>query len=350
MSDDMSSPGRSQMPADDAPVAAVDAEAAAWVLALADGHLAAGDERRFQLWMEASEEHRRRFAELAATWHWSEEACLAVAPLVARQCEPPRGLPQHPSASSSPLRNGRRARFGGRRVLGAALAAGLVGLALLPRLPEPSLEATVIVTARSEPLDLALPDGSRVSLSGDTRLAYRMDEQGRDLELLQGEAYFDIARDGRPLQVRTQAGTVHVLGTAFNIDLLSSDAAEVSVYEGSVQVESGTRMVELGVGEMAHIEANAKPTTSVLNETAPDWREGWFVARDESLARVLQEATRFSRLPLVLGDPALERIRLSGRIRVAEPERVLAMLERAYGLRLQRDAERIVLLPALDQG
>lgn len=350
MSDDMSSVWRSQRTADDAPIAALDAEAAAWVLALAEGQLAADDERRFQQWMEASVEHRRRFAELAATWHWSMEPGLVVALSVPRLREATTGLPHSPPTSASPRRKERPSRFGPRRVLGVALAAGLVGLALLPRVPEPSLEPTVIATARSESLDFDLPDGSRISLSGDTRLAYRMDAQGRDLELLQGEAYFDIARDGRPLQVRTRAGTVRVLGTAFNIDLVSSDVAEVSVYEGSIQIDSGAQKVELGVGETAHIEANASPRKSVLNETAPDWREGWFVARDEGLARVLQEASRFSRLPLVLGDPALERIRLSGRIRVADPERVMAMLERAYGLRWQREAEQILLLPAIDQG
>lgn len=336
--------------ADDAPIAAVDAEAAAWVMALADGHLAAGDERRFQQWMEASAANRQRFAELAATWHWSKDPGTVAVLTAPRLREDPTGLPPPGLASAGHLQNGRHARFGLRRALGMAVAAGLAALALLAGLPEQSPEPTVIATAPSELVDLDLPDGSRISLSGDTRLAYRLDEHQRDLELLQGEAYFDIARDGRPLQVRTHAGTVRVLGTAFNIDLLAAEVAEVTVYEGSVQVDSGTQKIELGVGEMAHIEANGTPRKSALNEAGPDWRKGWFVARDESLARVLQEAARFSKLPLELGDPALEHIRLSGRIRVAEPERVLAMLERAYSLRVQRQAERIVLLPAREEG
>ncbi|HCD93111.1 MAG TPA: iron dicitrate transport regulator FecR, partial [Odoribacter splanchnicus] len=34
---------------------------------------------------------------------------------------------------------------------------------------------------------------------------------------LEGEAYFDVAEDGRPFQVITSQGEVTVLGTAFGI-------------------------------------------------------------------------------------------------------------------------------------
>jgi transmembrane sensor len=177
-------------------------------------------------------------------------------------------------------------------------------------------------------------------------VSYAISEDRRELALSSGEAYFDVVRDGRPFQVRTPAGVVDVIGTAFNLDVVDTRTTQVAVYHGRVAVDSGAARLQIAQGEQVDLTAGAPLVRRALEGDGPDWRDGWFEARDESLIRVLQETSRFSPLPIEVGDPALASIHLSGRLRVAEPERVLAMLERAHGLRIRREPARIVLLPA----
>ena len=92
---------------------------------------------------------------------------------------------------------------------------------------------------------VTLPDGSVVEAGPGTTLSY--DESGfadRRLVSLAGEAMFDVeeAFDESgvkiPFSVEADNLTVNVLGTVFNLSTGSADteAAEISLYEGSVEV------------------------------------------------------------------------------------------------------------------
>ena len=310
------------------------AEASAWVLAVAEGRLSAVEEREFQSWMQASAENRSRFAELMATWDFAASLAQPVA--------------DH--SPTLPARSGRPRRSSGTRrrwlAAGASMAAGIAAIAFVAHQSVGVDPIPVeLTTAHGERMDHVLPDGSQVSLNGGTRLIFVSSEEHRELELSSGEAYFDVVSDGRPFRVRTSAGTVEVVGTAFNIDVLEPGVAQVAVYHGRVAVDSGTKRMELAEGEQVDLGPGAALVKRMLNGDSPDWRGGWFEASDESLRRVVQETSRFSPLPIELGSPDLAPIRLSGRFHVGEPDRVLAMLEHAHGLRVRREAERIVLLP-----
>ena len=83
---------------------------------------------------------------------------------------------------------------------------------------------------------VTLSDFSRVTLNTNSRISVAYNEQSeiRRIHLLQGEAFFDVAKDPlRPFVVNVNGKEIRVVGTAFNVKS-NSGYLEVLVKEGIV--------------------------------------------------------------------------------------------------------------------
>lgn len=98
-------------------------------------------------------------------------------------------------------------------------------------------------TAHFIPIDL--PDGSQVMLNANSKLQFRQKSDGVRSVVLEGEAFFDVARDERsPFVIQTDDVQTKVLGTSFNIRSTDS-IIDISVATGLVQVTSLEESVQL---------------------------------------------------------------------------------------------------------
>ena len=160
-------------------------------------------------------------------------------------------------------------------------------------------------------------------------LIQRIFDRGqRVVELISGEARFDVASDAaRPFRVKTRVGMVEVIGTAFVI----SDRGEtvtVDVERGRVRFTSATDLsVQLAGGE--HIAVRNGISGPVENtgarEIAP-WRDGWLAFDNERLADALPAINAFRAVPIVLADAHAGQLRLTGRFRANDTRTLLAAL------------------------
>ncbi|WP_299112734.1 FecR family protein [uncultured Winogradskyella sp.] len=94
-----------------------------------------------------------------------------------------------------------------------------------------------IETGFGESRSIVLLDGSEVILNSKSRVSYDEDlwETERTLSL-NGEAYFKVAK-GKTFTVKTDNGSVTVLGTQFNV-ISKNDFFDVVCYEGKVGVKT----------------------------------------------------------------------------------------------------------------
>jgi len=160
------------------------------------------------------------------------------------------------------------------------------------------VERTVARGAAAAPI--RLPDGSRVwvaaggALSYDRRLAWPAPLRAtrRDVEL-QGTAFFDVARDGRPFRVRTGDASVEVLGTHFEVRSGTGPfGSRVQVEEGRVVVTAGSARTELIAGQGAMVSANGLTRQPIARQRVATWRAGGLAALDEPIGAVLDELSR----------------------------------------------------------
>jgi transmembrane sensor len=161
----------------------------------------------------------------------------------------PADHPQDRPAKSSHQRTARsdRRHSGPRMVLrtAAVVAVVVVGVLVARLFVEPTpfgAEAKVFTAKKGQQATVRLTDGTKVKLNADSRITIPAEfKSGRREVRLEGEAYFDVARDTtRPFVVRARETTVQVLGTAFDVQAYAGEQeTHVAVAEGSVAMRTG---------------------------------------------------------------------------------------------------------------
>jgi transmembrane sensor len=224
-----------------------------------------------------------------------------------------------------------RARRQGRMrwtsTLGGRVAAGLAALFIATGGyggwrwldAQPDVYRTTLGERRVVPL----PDGSRVSLDSGSKVRIRYTKDARKLELVAGQARFDVAKDvRRPFSVAAGDQTVVATGTAFNVDLLGRKVL-VTLIEGQVvvlrepQPERSRRAPEaspiiLKAGQQLVSASTAAPVVrSVSLERATAWETGQLTFADEPLAAVAERVSRYAEEPITVA-PDAASLRVSG--------------------------------------
>ncbi len=234
-----------------------------------------------------------------------------------------------------------------RGAAGIAVAAGIVGLVVAPQLHHAPGALETIATPPGITRSLALADGTRVALNGDTGL--RLDPaQPRMVTLTRGEAYFEVVHDAtRPFVVHAGGGVVRDVGTAFNV-ALDEGAAEIAVQEGTVLAGQEGQATRLGAGQGARIAADGRTTMIARVEpvSVGDWRNGRLSFRDVSLERVVRDLSRSLGEPVTL-DPLLSGRRFTGVVMLdADHDRTVHRLAAIMGLAVARAGHGWHLSPA----
>ena len=150
---------------------------------------------------------------------------------------------------------------------------------------------TSVKTEIAQTQTFLLPDGSEVALNAASKITYNKKDWANIRELtLDGEAYFKVKK-GSNFSVKTDEGTVSVLGTQFNVSARDG-LFTVACFEGLVSVAFNDTLLKLPAGQKIQIE-NGK---LMLNEANPNHSPVWL--NDESsfenvsLQRVLEELER----------------------------------------------------------
>ena len=326
--------------------AAADA-ATAWLIALQE--TPDGDGRadllleRFRAWLAADPAHAAAWAEIGrfdalyartAPRHaaaWRDRSAAASAPAVATAAAPP-------GPAAVRLRRQRLVRPRPRRVaaglVGAAVAAGLM---LLMR---PGLLLQIRAdhaTGTAEIRTIRLPDGSTVHLAPRSAIAVSFGETARDVDLLAGEALFQVVRDpARPFRVAAGGVSATAVGTAFDVARGRSvaDATGVAVAEGRVRVAAPAARApvaeELAAGDWIRIGPDAVARGRRNPADAAPWIDRKLVARDRPLAEVVDRLRPFFAGYVVVADEDLGRRPVTGVYDLADPAEALRAVAAAH--------------------
>lgn len=173
----------------------------------------------------------------------------------------------------------------------------------------------------------------------DTRLHVRLTEHGRQLRLDRGQAYFEVAHDGRrPFVVTAGALQVTAFGTRF--DVRRDARARVVLVQGRVVVrapvgdEAATWTLHPGQS-LATDTPRPRPAV-VQDDAATSWTSGRLTFHNTALADVLAETNRYSRQHVRLApDLRLERVRVDGVFTAGDTPGLVQALSDLYGLRAE---------------
>lgn len=324
-------------------------EAAQWSLELSSGDIPAERIGQWQQWLAASEAHRAAFDRIQSTWSavdryatgsvaWPSDAEVA-------------SDAYDGSVSVSDWRARVATKRASRRrpwltVALIAAAAALVALAVLPVMRSMQVAppvVTVVETASGETRDVPLSDGSIVSAGAQSMLWATLTRDSREVTLERGEAFFRVAKDpARPFVVKVGATTVAAVGTAFNVRR-AGERVVVGVAEGTVKVDvqahqqrTVVRTARLTVGQQLSIDgADGSASIQVVDASGvAAWREGLRQYRNEPLRSVVADLTRYSTRDIVIANPQVAELRITGTVFASDVDSWLKSLETALPVRV----------------
>ncbi|MDR2961820.1 MAG: FecR domain-containing protein [Stenotrophomonas sp.] len=193
---------------------------------------------------------------------------------------------------------------------------------------DPAWQVRDYQTAVGERRQITLPDGSHVLLDAGTRLQVRRHLRSRQVLLAQGQARFDVQHSAwRPFQV--EAGPVHVrnYGTVFDVDR-QGDLSEVTLWRGEVgvRVEGGGAEQRLKPGQRVLAQAGSLSPPEPVSPDRADWTRGRLQFDRLPLSEVLRILQRYHDRPIVLDDPALGPLQVSGVFDADRAETAVALL------------------------
>ena len=336
----MNSPARIEIETD--PVARAAAE---WLTRLPDPNVPLDTVAGWQAWMNADARHAEAFGQIEDLWRdFAALPCPETVPAKAMAAD---GYDASMSIGRWKARAGRiRAA---RLALAASLAAiSLVGMALWQ--PWKAFGGEMLQTGIGQNRTVMLQDGSSVVLGGDSKVRLSFSAKARELTLVRGEAFFDVARDKlRPFSVQAGPTRVVAIGTQFNVRRNDDDRVVVSVVEGEILVLGAGRAKvheSLSAGSRATLGgAGREParTERVVSTDATAWRSGRLAFESEPLRYVVEDVNRYSARPIELADERIGDLLITGTVRDDNISAWLASLEPAFGIRVVEEPERVVL-------
>jgi transmembrane sensor len=296
-------------------------EAADWYARMRSEDVSEIDAARFRAWLAGDAARRREFEEVDI--FWEELAALEQAPEITRW-------------------HSRKPAFIPRRVVFAAAATILLAIAAFWSHDE---LVNQYVTDVGEQRTVPLADGSIVTLNTATRIRVRYSGAERLVELVSGQANFDVAGDAvRPFVVKAAGGEVRALGTVFDVYKVA-DKVTVTLIEGKVAVTKGSE-VTLAAGEQL---SYSKSSTAIRRSQADlprvsAWRSRQLDFDDTLLSEAIAEANRYSKVQIELDAPQLSEARISGRFEAGRNELFAEGLQTYFHLTAaRRDEDRILL-------
>jgi len=294
-------------------------------------------------WLDLSPTHReawtRTEAALRAFDGAGEDEIFAAMREAARNARPVR-----------PARPARRAPLAAAAALVLVVAGALLTMFLVYR-PGGPPPGTVVAdgavpgvrtfaAAKGPPAQHQLPDGSRMTLEGGSTVQVAYVAARRDLRLVEGRAHFDVAPDtARPFTVRAGDREVVAVGTQFDVRL-DPGRVRVVLTEGRVAVSRATGReppTMLEAGQQLDVQAGRAPVVSAADlEASRDWREGVVTFHDTLLSVAVADFNRTSKDQVLVRDPQVARLRISGRFQTADAERFGRALAQVHPVRIVR--------------
>lgn len=303
-------------------------QAAYWARRMNDGHepVTAAEREKFHDWLFRDDENQREY-----TRYITLLSMVADLPATNRDrlITPPQSTPADRIA-------GRRniLKFAGIAASAAvAIVAG--GLYFESR----GYLGETHVTRTGEMRTVKFSEGSVAYLNTRTELRWLGSEENRRVELIAGEALFDVAHDeNRPFSVVLDGSEIRVLGTRFNVYRKDTGDVTVTVLEGMVEVRG------FGKGASSpqwvrRVPANQTleyrpiglvgephPTDALI---AVKWRSGLLQLPMEgaTLQSVLDELTRYTDQRILIRDPRLADFRVSGAFSTRDVRNALQKLQ-----------------------
>ena len=328
-------------------------EAATWFVEMGEAEVSPAARSGFNVWLRTSPEHVRAYLQISTLWDDAQllgrANVLTSQELLDRTRADANVVPfgwaaSAAGADSSPTRMPRKWSRSPAVALAACFLLALFGCGLWVQ-----WRHGMYTTGIGEVRTITLADGSILELNAlsSVRVQFRRGE--RDLYLLEGQAFFQVAKDvTRPFVVHGGAAQVRAVGTEFEVYRRRREIV-VTVIEGRVALITAAagpgsvpqaplaRGVEqsgldrpallLAAGEQVTLDSRALTHLAHADlAAATAWMQQRLMFSSTPLTEVVEQYNRYHGKQLVILEPGLSSFHVSGVFSTADSASLLAFL------------------------
>ncbi|WP_311267531.1 FecR domain-containing protein [Sphingobium sp. WCS2017Hpa-17] len=300
----------------------INEEALGWVIQTRDPEFS--DWEGFTAWLEADPAHASAYDALM----------LADSELDSFVPSEPVALP---IAANDP---GVRSRRPLHWIGGGAVAAALVAAVSLGVANRSDIYS--VTTRPGEIRTIALDDGTKVELNGDTTMRFDR-KDARFAALDAGEAAFTVRHDeANPFRVTVGDAVFEDAGTVFNI-VRTKAATRIGVSEGKVIYNPQAEAIALPAGRALADDAQGLRVMDIAPAAVASWRQGQLVYSNAPVTQVAEDAARSLGLTVQF-TPQVQAIRFTGTLQLdRDPARFFAQAAPLMGLSAVRQGDAWLL-------
>lgn len=319
----------------------IESLAADWLARRDSGQWTDTDQQQLDAWIAASIAHRVAWLRLSSAWERGDRLGALRTPAIPIPAPAPAPQAARPAT--------RLSRFSLQRIAAGVLVAA-AGTAWLGWQYTQEARGQHYATAVGARQQVALSDGSKLTLNTATQVRTAVNESGRKVWLDAGEAYFDIAHDkAHPFVVMAGDRRITVLGTRFVVRR-QGEQVNVTVEEGRVQIAAAkpdaksTEPTVLTRNQAAVTHADNVLVMSKAPKQVDDelsWREGKLVFDQTTLGDAAAQFNRYNTRKLVIADPAIAQVRIGGSFDANNMSGFVALLKQGFGLAVHESGNEI---------
>lgn len=217
---------------------------------------------------------------------------------------------------------------------------------------------TTVYASYGEKKVITLPDGSQVTLNGNSSIRYAQqfsDKPSREV-WIQGEAFFDVKHNvsdkmnghqATPFVVHTPGLNIEVLGTQFNVNTRRGDAG-VSLNSGKIRVSFNDRKdtLTLKPGELVDYHRNTRQYSKKVIDPYDysSWVDNKLVLDNTSFETIMHLLDDDYGYSIVLSDSSLLNEKLSGEIPTKHEDEMIRALSRALNINITLQDKKTLVI------
>jgi len=197
-----------------------------------------------------------------------------------------------------------------------------------------------VTTSTSETKSITLPDSSVVKVGGNTRLSYNASDWNAERKVeLQGEAFFEVKRNGKSFAVQSHNALVAVLGTSFNVTALPNRTV-ITCFTGKVSVANNVSEQKVILTQGLEAVVNGDQVSQPYPTTSEDFVDLNF--SETPLPLVFKKLAKYHSKKIVMLIEA-DRVSFSGNLKETSLESALTTVCLSAGLKFRMEKDSIII-------
>lgn len=195
-------------------------------------------------------------------------------------------------------------------------------------------------SAAGQKLVARLPDGTTVSLNGDTKITYPAQFSGASRDVtVSGEAFFEVVHDTKPFIVHLGSVRTEVLGTSFNVKRRGESNTQITLVSGKVNVVSSSgESILLKPNEQAVFDMSTNAIISKAVDVArfTSWKDNILFFEQTTLAEAVRDLENWYGVKIDIVTPAISKCVITAKYQNEPLGNVLSSFQFLLNLEIRR--------------